>query len=277
LYSEKEDWHDACVVTMKSEHNIRYYGKPPYSVTLVHGGPGACGELKPVAEKLSEQFGVMEPMQSGHTIDELVSELHSQITNSTKTKVKLVGYSWGAWLVFIFAGKYPELISKLILVSSGPFEADYAKDIMATRLSRLDSDAKDKVSSLLAKIQNGDMSDETLKEFGAILSRADAFDPIDQETPELALDMTMYQSIWPEAERLRRSGELLELGSSIQCPVYVIHGDYDPHPYEGVKKPLEKTVKNCSFVLLDKCGHKPWVEMHAKDKFYYELYSILRN
>ncbi len=69
------------------------------------------------------------------------------------------------------------------------------------------------------------------------------------------------------------SGQLLKLGKKIRCPVVAIHGDYDPHPYQGVKEPLWRILKKFRFILLDNCGHRPWVERAVRDRFY----SILIN
>ncbi|HTX43639.1 MAG TPA: alpha/beta hydrolase, partial [Methanocella sp.] len=82
----------------------------------------------------------------------------------------------------------------------------------------------------------------------------------------------MYRSVWGEAAQLRRSGELLRIAKRISCPVVAIHGDYDPHPAEGVEKPLSKAVKDFRFILLKDCGHEPWNERRARGTFY----SILR-
>lgn len=38
--------------------NPRIYGKAPYSIVVIHGGPGAPGQVAPVARELSENFGV---------------------------------------------------------------------------------------------------------------------------------------------------------------------------------------------------------------------------
>lgn len=57
-------------------------------------------------------------------------------------------------------------------------------------------------------------------------------------------------------------------GKQIMCPVVAIHEDYDPHPAEGVKDPLSRILKNCRLVTLKNCGHDPWIEPYAKDKFY---------
>ena len=67
---------------------------------------------------------------------------------------------------------------------------------------------------------------------------------------------------------MRKSGQLLEEGRKIICPVVAIHGDYDPHPATGVKEPLEKVIKDFRFILLKNCGHHPWYEKEARDNFY---------
>jgi pimeloyl-ACP methyl ester carboxylesterase len=50
--------------------------------------------------------------------------------------------------------------------------------------------------------------------------------------------------------------------------VVAIHGDYDPHPAEGVRKPLTEVLEDFRFILLKKCGHTPWREQEARDDFF---------
>ena len=122
-----------------------------------------------------------------------------------------------------------------------------------------------------------------LARMGELFLRADSFDPIDDIVPNECKSMEsdysiipchadIYQSVWKEASHLRQTGELLQLGEKILCPVVAIHGDWDPHPAKGVSEPLQATLKRFQFILLENCGHKPWIERRAKDKFY----SILR-
>lgn len=73
----------------------RRYGSAPYSVVLVHGGPGAKGSLKLMAEELSLQNGVLEPFQTRYSIEELIQELHEQVCRETDGAVTFVGHSWG--------------------------------------------------------------------------------------------------------------------------------------------------------------------------------------
>ena len=254
--------------------NLRVYGIKPYSVAVVHGGPGAAGEMAPVAEELSSELGILEPFQSALSIDGQIEELKGLLENAASLPCILVGFSWGAWLSFMCAAYYPELVRKLILIGSGPFEEKYALEIHKTRMSRLETEDKAEVESLLNCLDEpGDREkNKTFARLGEIISRADAYNPIFFEAKGLEYPYELFQSVWTEAEELRRSGMLLNLAKHIRCPVTAIHGDYDPHPAVGVNKPRKAVLKNFQFYLLKNCGHKPWNERQARDEFY----SLLR-
>ena len=48
----------------------------------------------------------------------------------------------------------------------------------------------------------------------------------------------------------------------------VMHGADDPHPFLGVRDPLAAILPDCRFLLLPHCGHTPWLERRAKDRFF---------
>src|SRR5512137_2939999 len=101
---------------------VRKWGHGPYSLAVIHGGPGAPGEMAPVARELSAFRGILEPFQTATTIDQQVLELRSVLEEEAQVPVTLVGFSWGAFLSWMTAARYPSLVSKLILVSAPPFE-----------------------------------------------------------------------------------------------------------------------------------------------------------
>ncbi len=109
--------------------NIRKYGNPPFSVAVIHGGPGAPGEMAPVARELSSRWGVLEPLQTQASIDGQIEELKTVLEQNANLPVTLIGWSWGSFLSYIFASKYPSYVKKLILVSSGPFDATYEQTL----------------------------------------------------------------------------------------------------------------------------------------------------
>ena len=100
------------------------------------------------------------------------------------------------------------------------------------------------------------------------MRKTDAFQPEITSYRNVKFEYKIYKSVWTEAERMRSRGELLLHAGLVNCPVLAIHGDYDPHPYNGVKLPLGKVIKDFRFHLLEKCGHEPWNEISAKKSFY---------
>ena len=98
----------------------------------------------------------------------------------------------------------------------------------------------------------------------------EALERFDFDTVMFPLTAAMYRNpdYRRDAEALRTSGELLALGKRIDCPVVAIHGDYDPHPADGIRKPLSSVLEDFRFILLDNCGHYPWNERQARDAFY---------
>lgn len=254
--------------------NLRKYGQRPFNVAVIHGGPGAPGEMAPVARELSSSVGVLEPLQAATSVEGQVEELRAILDREGNLPLTLVGFSWGAWLSYIFSAYYSLFIKKLILVGSGPYEEKHAGDIMKTRLNRLSGIEKEEALYLIEVLNSSVVVDDnTMARFGELVSKADSYDPLPHDNEILAYQYDVYQTVWEQASKLRNSGELLKLGQRIQCPVVAIHGDYDPHSAEGVKKPLSHVVRDFRFIPLKKCGHRPWLERYARDRFY----NILRS
>jgi pimeloyl-ACP methyl ester carboxylesterase len=251
-------------------NNPRIYGNTPYTVAIIHGGPGAPGDVAPVAKELSATYGILEPLQTSLSIAGQIHELYTILMGHGSLPITLIGHSWGAWLSYLFAAKYPSLVRKLILISSGPFEEKYARDLTKTRYSRLTEEERIQIQTLEKLLSKHSVTDkkEIFMQFEKLISKADVYDPLLYESEVIEFQPDVYESIWNEASNLRKKGKLLQTGKQIQCSVVAIHGDYDPHPYEGVKSPLSRIIKDFHFILLAKCGHYPWLERNAKDKFY---------
>jgi len=263
--------------TIPSMKNLRKYGKAPFSVAVIHGGPGAAGQMAPVAHELSADWDVLEPIQTAGSLEGQVEELKTVLENHSDLPVTLMGFSWGAWLSFIIAARYPAIIKKLILVGSGPYEKKYAARIQETRLNRLSEEERTEFKSIFRTLDDPttENKDTVFTRLGALASKADAYDPEIDKPEEIDCRADIFQSVWADATELRCSGKLLKLGNNIKCPVVAIHGNYDPHPAEGVRKPLSAILKVFQFVLLKNCGHKPWIERQARDEFFRVLQKEL--
>lgn len=249
---------------------LRFHGNSPFTVAVIHGGPGAGGEMYPVAVELSTETGILEPFQTADSVIGQIEELKGILEVYGKLPMTLVGYSWGAWLVYLLASSHPSLVKKLILVSSGPFEPAYAARLTESRLSHLSREKKEKMNLLIAQLKAGTINDGGFARFGQLAEETDSYDRIREDPVPLVNEpqAAVFQKVWEEADELRESGKLCELGKLIQCEVVAVHGDYDPHPYEGVREPLSQILKDFRFILLPRCGHEPWLERHAKDEFF---------
>jgi pimeloyl-ACP methyl ester carboxylesterase len=232
--------------------------------------------MAPVARTLAPDCGVLEPIQRATSLEGLIIELKAVLEAHGDPPVVLIGFSWGAWLGFVVAARYPRLVEKLIIVGSGPFQEKYVARLHETRLKRFSEEERREFEAVIAALGDplAGNKDSLLARLGALAAKSDAYDPIAgraEKSDQVDPRGDVFQTVWTEAAEMRRSGELLELGRRIQCPVIAIHGDYDPHPAEGVRRPLSAILDEFRFVLLENCGHKPWIERQAKDAFYYAL------
>ena len=253
--------------------NLRTYGKAPFTLAVIHGGPGAPGQMAPVARTLSATTGVLEPLQTAISIKEQVKELKLKLEQNAISPIVYVGSSWGAMLSFIFTAHHPAFIKRLILVGSGVYEEKYVHQIFETRINRFSEKERLEIYSLLDDLNDPSIPDKNalMAKLGKLFTKIDAYNPYTLDTEELEVQYNVYRNVWNEAQELRASGKLLKLGKQISCPVIVIHGDYDPHPVEGIQKPLSTVLKDLKVYILKNCGHLPWIETEAKENFYATL------
>ncbi len=260
--------------------NLRKYGDAPFKVAALHGGPGAPGAVAAVAQELSKDFGTLEPLQTADSVEGQIQELKTVLMENADAPAILVGSSWGAMLGFLFAARFPELVKKLIMVGSGTFEEEYAKNIMPTRLARLSVTEKLELDAVMEKMKNaqGPEKNQIMQRFGKLCSKADDFNPVpDENNDVIECQYDLHVKVWGEAHQMRIDGKFLNAGKQVKCPVVAFHGDYDPTPADGIEVPLKRIVKDFKFILLERCGHSPWKEIHAKDKFYQLLRDELQN
>ncbi len=250
---------------IKLQEEVRQYGKKPSRVVVLHGGPGGAGEVEPFARELGcRGFDVLEPFQSRRSANGQVNELRSQIEQYCKPPVVVIGWSWGAWLGCLLAAQHEILVRTLILVGSGPLEANYARAIQTTKSSRLTNDERTELKAL--RPMAGDPTH--VARFIELSDLADTYARDMSPQPKVMFDGAIHQAVWREADGMRKDGALLDAISTIRCPVIAIHGDHDPRPSEGVRLPLQAALPSAEFVEIKRCGHKPWQEKYASDEFY---------
>lgn len=253
---------------------VRLHGKAPYKIVLVHGGPGAIGSLRGFAQELSvlSPIGVVEAIQSKYSIAELIEELYNQINDNCNDKVSLIGHSWGAWLVALFAEKYPELIERIILIGSGPLEDKYVSEIGARRFKNLSEED----GEIFKRLIDNQATDEDMKKISKVFEKSDNYCLENKDLHRAdKTDSQMHNIIWEEAAKLRTNGKLLTSFKQIKSKIVLIQGETDPHPARGITIPLQENGVECETYILEKCGHSPFMEKYAKENFYKILLEII--
>jgi len=245
----------------------RIHGARPIEIVDVHGGPGDFGGVMQLAATLSAQYGVVEPFQTAHTVMGQVHNLHETITKLVSHPPVIIGHSWGAWLVVIFAATYPSWVRKIILVGSGPYEHRYYPILQQRRNKRFTDEEKRRIARLTAMLSDpkNNATGDVLRQLGVVFSRVDNVDLLEEEAGDVeAIDPAIlnmqplyFPGLLQEATEMRKSGELLRYAKKITCPVVAIHGVQDPHPYEGVQQPLQEHLSSFTCHLIQRCGHKP--------------------
>lgn len=249
---------------------IRKYGHGNDVLVLVHGGPGGAGSLSCMAKQYAE-FGegklyVLEPWQSAETVWGQVEELYEQIRSCTDGKVTLLGHSWGAWIVTLFASRYSDLLKSVVLMGSGPFDDRYIPLMKEKRERFFQGKQREEFDKLTQELIQKDVINKQEK-FAklASISHGDDYDVIEEHN-DCIPDGEIYNSVWPEGAKMRTNGILIEEAKKIKCPIYVIHGKEDPHPIEGIVEPFNKNNIKYTLFTINHCGHSAWKEKYAKDK-----------
>jgi pimeloyl-ACP methyl ester carboxylesterase len=252
--------------------NFRLHGEPPYTLVAVHGGPGAPGSVYSLAKELSKKQGVLEPFQRASDVWSSVEELRSQITECTGDKAVLFGHSWGAWLVYLFAYLYPELVKKVFLIGAGVFDLRYLAELEKRRVAKLTEIEAEEYFFIIEKLKEASNNNSSyLKRLGEFSGKVDNYSLLEGDEYKeklVKIDGDQYQLIWNEAAKMREEGFFIKIAKDINVPVRIIHGANDTTPIEGVVEPIKKAIKDIKWYVVDKAGHEPWKEKYGKNIFY---------
>ncbi len=257
---------------------VRQYGNSGPLVVLLHGGPGAPGEMATVARYLSGRFRTLEPLQraSGRTrltVAQHITDLHNVLKQTRRTEtIRLVGFSWGAMLALTYAARHYENIDCVILIGCGTFDEHSRKvyrDNMDINTTNDDRKRIEKIEVRLRKENDKYKRNELFGELGSIYCCIQSYKLYGHcDNDILHFDEEGFRQTWADAISLQQQGIQPAEFANIRAPVTMIHGDDDPHPGKMIYKSLAPFIRNLQYIGLPRCGHKPWTERYAKDDFY---------
>ena len=223
-----------------------------------------------LAEELAaDGSGVLEPLQTARSIDGQVDELAAILRTEGEGPYAVIGSSWGAMLAVLTAQRHPDLFAKLVLVGGAPFDRSGGEVTAATRRDRMSTALRTEFDDLQSDITGPDpaRAAAAFARSGDLLLGIDHLDPIVDHLEVLAHQLEVFEAVWGEVEQRRAARRLLAPDAPLHCPVVVLHGDHDPHPLAGVVDPVRPLSRELTVKVLDRCGHLPWLERGARERF----------
>lgn len=244
---------------------------PP--LVLLHGGPGAHHDyLYPQCLELAKTHRVFTYDQRGGgksktddrapiTWETQVQDLAAIITEFGLTPLTIVGYSWGGMLAMLYAIQSTRdqalpAPTKLVLVSPAPITRAWRADFERSLAERQKSETVEALRQELndSGLRESDMDAYRQRAFE--ISVAGYF-----AEPRRASSLTPFrvtgrvqQSIWESLGEF----DLRDSLRGVNVDTLVVHGRQDPIPL--VSAEAAASVLSGQIVVLDNCGHVPYVE-----------------
>lgn len=255
------------------------HGPTGRSVVVLHGGPGAPASASALARALADPLHVVEPWQRWSSsvplsVDRHVEDLAGVISRDIPDeKPALVGESWGAMLALVFASRYPDRVSAVALIGCGTFDRRARARLHDTLAQRTSPELKAELADLESRFPDeGERLARAHRLSDSIYTycrAAGAEDPVERFDPKGQAET------WDDMARLQETGVYPARFVSIHCPVLMLHGSYDPHPGPMIRDGLKPYIPQLEYREFEQCGHSPWIEEHARDRFHIELRSWL--
>jgi proline iminopeptidase len=246
-------------------------------ILVLHGGPGAHHDyLLPQMLHLAKRYNVIFYDQRGGgrsksdarepvTWQTLVADLDAVVRELEVSPLSLVGYSFGGMLALLYcleaeANNTYAKPSRLALIDPAPLTREYRKQFEEEFARRQNSAEVTRMREGLASSGLRETDPEQHKQRTFELAVAGYF-----ADPQRARDLTPFrvtgrvqQQVW---DSMGPDYDLLSKLHRMDFPVLFIHGRDDPIP--PASSIAGARAMGAEVVLLDDCGHVPYVEQPA--------------
>jgi proline iminopeptidase len=259
------------------------YGDPRHARLLVlHGGPGAHHDyLLPQMLALTGSAGGRElvfydqrgggrskttDIRASVTWQTQVNDAGAVMTELDLHDAVIVGYSWGGLLAMLYAGERARatqsLPRALVLIDPAPVSRQYRARFEGEFARRQGSPEVERMRAELAESRLREHDLEAYRQRNFELSVAGYF-----ANPRSARDLTPFrvtarvqQSVWESLGDydLVSDGRL----ERIATRALIVHGRQDPIPLESSEAAAR--AMGAELVVLEQCGHVPYVEQPAR-------------
>lgn len=248
-------------------------GKP---LLVIHGGPGMTQDyLLPYLYKLGENNFVIfyDQRGCGESMGEITPETIQLKTfiediDSIRRafhfkKISILGHSWGGFLAMHYALAYPGSVKKLILSNSIPASSDGFSLFVEEYLQRI-APFQEEMAEIYHTEEFERADPKLVEHLHRIMFRTYCFRP--EKVDLLNLAMTPFATLHGAKVYALFRETVFEKPfdlhiplEELKIPTLIIHGKADPIP-SITAQALHESIPNSQFILMEQCGHFPYVE-----------------
>jgi len=271
----------------------RLLGTGPDTLIMIHGGPGLTmdyflEDLAPLAKHHAllfyDQRGTGRSTLASDSISldaqRFVEDVEAIRKHFGIGRLKLLGHSWGSAVVALYAIRYPEHLSQIIIVGALPLQQYQLTEAFKQLEAKRDSSTLKRMNELRATRLADPGNSEVCSAYYTLW-----FEPFfgnhnranrskgdfcagtleSRRNKMLSVDKFTMASLGPWDWRSSLS--------QVKVPALVIHGTMDPLPLSGAKA-WASVLPNGQLLLLDGIGHFPYLE--APDRFFEKVNEFLQ-
>lgn len=271
----------------------RLLGSGPDTVVMIHGGPGLTmdyflEDLAPLAANHTLLFYDQRGTGRSTLVNDSISLDAQRFSEDVEAirrhfnlkRLTLMGHSWGAAVVALYAASHPERLSRLIIVGGLPLQQHQLTEAFGRLQASRDSTTTRHMQELREARRTDPANSEVCSAYyvlwfepfygnqnainrskgdfcaGTLESRLNKMNSVDLYTMA-----SLGQWDWRSS-----------LGQ-VMVPTLVIHGTLDPLPLEGARA-WATVLPNARLLQLNGIGHFPYLE--APDRFFKAVNQFLR-
>ncbi len=238
---------------------------------ILHGFLGMGDNWKTLAKKFSESnFEVHLVDQRNHgrsfhsdefNYDVMADDLKQYCERNDLSDIVLLGHSMGGKTAMLFAAKYPELVSKLLVADISPRYYPVHHDAILEGLSHLD--------------------------FTEITSRGEADKALSNYVHEIGTRMFLLKNLyWAEKgqlglrinlpilkENVSEVGEALPIHATFKKDTLFLRGDRSEYIGESDEAIIHRHFPNSEIITIANAGH--WLHAENPEDFYKTVISFV--
>jgi pimeloyl-ACP methyl ester carboxylesterase len=255
-----------------SEISLLEAGQGPV-LLLVHGIAGTCRNWEAVIEPLARDHTVIAPDLPGHgesgvgggdySLGSMAAGLRDLLLTLGHRRATLVGHSLGGGIAMQFAYQFPEMVERLVLVSSGGLGPEVSPLLRAAALpgagafisatAALGNRVVPPVHSAVKRVGLGPNADvtEVLRGYGSL-----------EDPRRRGAFLATVRGVISTGGQLVNANDRLYLAENV--PVLILWGSRDPIIPASHAEDAHRCLPHSRLEVFDDVGHMPQVEAPLK-------------